>query len=100
MLVARLHGIADLRITDEPLPPVEAGDALVKVTAVGICGSDLHWWSEGGIGDSVIDRPVVPGHEAAGVIESGDRRGERVAIDPAIPCGAASCACAATATCA
>jgi L-iditol 2-dehydrogenase len=61
--------------------------SLVRVSAVGICGSDLHWWSEGGIGDSVIDRPVVPGHEAAGVIESGPRRGERVAIDPAIPCG-------------
>jgi L-iditol 2-dehydrogenase len=87
MLVARLHGIADLRITDEPPPAVEAGMSLVRVTAVGICGSDLHWWSEGGIGDSVIDRPVVPGHEAAGVIESGSRRGERVAVDPAIPCG-------------
>jgi L-iditol 2-dehydrogenase len=87
MLVARLHAIADLRIADEPPPPVEAGETLVKVTAVGICGSDLHWWTEGGIGDSVIGRPVVPGHEAAGIIESGDRRGERVAIDPAITCG-------------
>ncbi len=87
MLVARLHGIADLRITDEPPPAVEAGMSLVRVTAVGICGSDLHWWSEGGIGDAVIDRPLVPGHEAAGVIETGPRRGERVAIDPAIPCG-------------
>lgn len=87
MLVARLHGIADLRLADEPTPVVDAGMSLVKVTAVGLCGSDLHWWAEGGIGDSVIDRPVVPGHEAAGVIESGPRRGERVAIDPAITCG-------------
>jgi L-iditol 2-dehydrogenase len=87
MLVARLHGIADLRLADEPPPVIEAGTSLVKVTAVGICGSDLHWWSEGGIGDAVIDRPLVPGHEAAGVIESGPRRGERVAIDPAITCG-------------
>jgi L-iditol 2-dehydrogenase len=87
MLVARLHAIADLRITDEPPPAVEAGMSLVKVTAIGICGSDLHWWTEGGIGDAVIDRPLVPGHEAAGVIESGPRAGEPVAIDPAITCG-------------
>ena len=87
MLVARLHGIADLRIADEPTPEVEAGQSLVKVTAVGICGSDLHWWSEGGIGDAVIDQPLTPGHEAAGIIASGPRAGERVAIDPAITCG-------------
>jgi L-iditol 2-dehydrogenase len=87
MLVARLHGIADLRITEEPTPEVEGGQSLVKVTAVGICGSDLHWWSEGGIGDAVIDQPLTPGHEAAGIIASGSRRGERVAIDPAITCG-------------
>jgi L-iditol 2-dehydrogenase len=87
MLVARLHGIADLRITDEPTPEVEPGQSLVKVSAVGICGSDLHWWSEGGIGDAVIDQPLIPGHEAAGVIADGPGRGERVAIDPAIPCG-------------
>jgi L-iditol 2-dehydrogenase len=57
------------------------------VTAVGICGSDLHWFTEGGIGDARLDRrPLVLGHEMAGVIEGGDRDGQRVAIDPALPC--------------
>jgi L-iditol 2-dehydrogenase len=85
--VARLHGVGDIRITEEPVPEPGPGEALVRVTAVGICGSDLHWWDEGGIGDSQLSRPLVLGHEGAGVIESGPRRGERVAIDPAIPCG-------------
>ncbi len=87
MRVARLHGVADLRLSDEPVPVPGPGMSLVKVTAVGICGSDLHWWAEAGIGDAVLDRPLVPGHEAAGVIDGGPRRGERVAIDPAITCG-------------
>jgi L-iditol 2-dehydrogenase len=63
-----------------------AGMSLVRVTAVGICGSDLHWWGEGAIGDAGLAHPVVLGHEGAGVIAAGPRRGERVAIDPAIPC--------------
>ncbi len=87
MLVARLHEVADLRITEEPVPGPGEGMSLVRVTAVGICGSDLRWWAEGGIGDALLDRPLVPGHEAAGIIEGGPRHGERVAIDPAIPCG-------------
>ncbi|MGD0686884.1 MAG: zinc-binding dehydrogenase [Streptosporangiaceae bacterium] len=87
MQVARLHGVADVRISDEPMPGAGPGMSLVKVTAVGICGSDLHWWSEAGIGDAVLTRPLVPGHEAAGILASGPRRGERVAIDPAITCG-------------
>ena len=86
MLVARLHDVADLRVADEPTPPAEPGLSLVRVTAIGICGSDLHWWAEAGIGDALLERPLVPGHEAAGVIEQGPRRGERVAIDPAIAC--------------
>ena len=60
--------------------------SLVRVTAVGICGSDLHWWDEGAIGDAKLTHPLVLGHEGAGVIADGPRRGERVAIDPAIPC--------------
>jgi L-iditol 2-dehydrogenase len=83
---ARLYGTGDLRVADEPVPAAEAGDVLVRVTAVGICGSDLHWWSEGAIGDARLARPLVLGHEGAGVIVDGPRRGQRVAIDPAIPC--------------
>jgi L-iditol 2-dehydrogenase len=62
--------------------------SLVRVSAVGICGSDLHWWDEGVIGDAGLTHPLVLGHEGAGVIAGGPRRGERVAIDPAIPCQA------------
>jgi L-iditol 2-dehydrogenase len=57
------------------------------VTAVGLCGSDRHWFVEGGIGDAVLTRPLVLGHEFAATIESGPRAGERVAVDPAITCG-------------
>jgi len=88
MKAARLYGAGDLRLADEPVPGLGPGEELVRVTAVGICGSDLHWWGEAGIGDATITRPLVLGHEAAGVIESGPLRGTRVAIDPAVSCGA------------
>jgi NADPH:quinone reductase-like Zn-dependent oxidoreductase len=48
---ARLHAVGDLRVGEEPVPETAAGMSLVRVTAVGICGSDLHWWDEGEIGD-------------------------------------------------
>jgi L-iditol 2-dehydrogenase len=89
MLAARLYGTRDIRIGEED-PPAVAGDgneALVRVIAVGICGSDLHWWTEGAIGDATLAHPLVLGHEGAGVIASGPRAGQRVAIDPAITCG-------------
>ena len=85
MRAARLHAMGDLRVADEPEPAIEPGMSLVRVTAVGICGSDLHWWDEGAIGDAKLTHPLVLGHEGAGVIAGGPRRGERVAIDPAIP---------------
>ncbi|WP_198954591.1 zinc-binding dehydrogenase [Kineosporia sp. R_H_3] len=87
MLAARLHGTGDLRVAQEPVPVPREGESLVRVTAVGICGSDLHWYSEGGIGDARLTRPLVVGHEAGGVVASGPRAGQRVAIDPAVPCG-------------
>jgi L-iditol 2-dehydrogenase len=86
MKALRLHGPGDLRLVDEPAPTPGPGEELVRVTAVGLCGSDLHWFSESGIGDARLLAPTVLGHEAAGVIESGPRAGQRVAIDPAIPC--------------
>ena len=87
MRVARLYGVGDIRVSDEAVPEPGPGERLVQVTAVGICGSDLHWWDQGGIGDAQLSHPLVLGHEGAGVIADGPRRGERVAIDPAIPCG-------------
>jgi len=84
MRVARLYGAGDLRVAQEPDPSaVPAGHSRVRVTAVGLCGSDLHWFAEGGIGDAVVERPLVLGHEFAGVLDDGTR----VAVDPAIPCG-------------
>ena len=87
MKALRLHGAGDLRLHDEPPPRPAADEVLLRVTAVGLCGSDRHWVDEGGIGDAVLGRPLVLGHEFVGVIESGPRVGERVAVDPAIPCG-------------
>jgi L-iditol 2-dehydrogenase len=88
--VARLHGVGDIRVADEPLPRPGPGEELVEVAAVGICGSDLHWYTEGAIGDAHIGRPLVLGHEIAGTIAAGPRAGLRVAVDPAIPCWACS----------
>ncbi|HEY1624160.1 MAG TPA: alcohol dehydrogenase catalytic domain-containing protein [Streptosporangiaceae bacterium] len=86
MRTARLHKAWDIRIDEEPDPAPGEDESLVQVTAVGICGSDLHWMNEGAIGDATLAHPLVLGHEAAGVIASGPRAGQRVAIDPAIPC--------------
>ncbi len=99
MRVIRLHGSSDLRAHDEPLPSPQIGEALIRVTSVGVCGSDLHWFSEAGIGSDRLTRPLVLGHEFAGVVEGGLPTGNpgalpgqqihgpvRVAVDPAIPC--------------
>jgi L-iditol 2-dehydrogenase len=90
--VARLYAAGDIRFGDEPEPVPALDEELVRVEAVGVCGSDLHWFAEGGIGDAVLTRPLVLGHEMAGTIAAGPREGLRVAIDAAIPCwNCASC---------
>ena len=86
MRVARLHGTRDIRLSDEPTPAPREGECLVRVEAVGLSGSDLHWFAEGGIGASRLTTPLVVGHEFAGVVEAGPLAGRRVAVDPAIPC--------------
>ena len=83
MKSVRLHGIGDLQLHEEDVPVAGEGEKLVRVKSVGVCGSDLHWFTEGAIGDAKLDRPLVLGHEFSGVTSDG----QRVAIDPAIPCG-------------
>ena len=87
MEVARLHGAGDVRLGQEPDPVPGPDESLVRVTAVGLCGSDLHWYSEGGIGDATLTDPLVLGHELAGVVVGGPLDGRLVAVDPAAPCG-------------
>ena len=86
MLALRLHPDGDVRIEEEPVPEPDAGEALVRVTAVGLCGSDRHWLVDGGTGDVALERPLILGHEIAGIVETGRHRGRLVAVDPAIPC--------------
>src|SRR6185369_11714302 len=99
MLGVRLHGPKNLRVERMPRPgPPGRGQALVRVKATGICGSDLHCYLDARIGDTAIESPLVLGHEFSGVIEAvgpdsldGNfqrlKPGARVAVDPAQPCG-------------
>lgn len=85
MLAARLKSAGSIEVAEEAVPVPGPGESLVKVTAVGLCGSDLHWFGQGAIGDAVVSRPLVLGHEMGGVVVGGPLDGRRVAIDPAIP---------------
>ncbi len=94
MLAAQLMGIREIRIAEvaDPQPP-SSGDVLVQVHCVGICGSDVHHYLEGGIGSRKVAYPFIPGHEASGtIVEIGRgvvdlRVGDRVMIEPAMHCG-------------
>ena len=89
---AVLVAVGDLRIEDRPTPRPGPGDVVIGVRSVGICGSDIHYWEHGRIGDFVVESPLVLGHEAAGVVEdvAADvtdlKPGDRVAIEPGVPC--------------
>jgi L-iditol 2-dehydrogenase len=88
VLAVRLHPDRQLRLHEESIPVPAAGQALLRVTAVGLCGSDRHWMVDAGIGDAVITTPLVLGHEFAAIATTGRFAGQRVAVDPADPCGA------------
>ena len=82
-----LHGVGDLRYEEAPLPALQPGEALIRVAAAGVCGSDVPRVFDHG----TYRFPLIPGHEFAGVIEAvagpGPRRaGERVTVFPLIPC--------------
>lgn len=94
MKAAVLTGIGRIEICDLPrLSLQKATDVLLRVAAVGLCGSDIHYYREGRIGDQVVAYPFVAGHECSGVVEAigsgvaNLKPGDRVVVDPAIVCG-------------
>jgi L-iditol 2-dehydrogenase len=90
---AVLYAPHDVRLEDRPMPQLGPGDVLVEMKAVGVCGSDVHYYEHGRIGSYIVRQPLILGHESAGVIVavgervSGNRIGERVAVEPGIPDG-------------
>ncbi|MFF4960843.1 L-idonate 5-dehydrogenase [Streptomyces sp. NPDC001222] len=93
MLGCVIHGQGDLRVDELPVPVPGPGEALVAVRYGGVCGSDLHYWRHGGVGDFRLREPLVLGHEVVGTVvsygegASGPAAGTPVAVHPATPCG-------------
>lgn len=89
----KLTGIRQMQMVDVPEPEIiNPGDVKIKMSVVGICGSDIHYYTQGNIGTQVVEYPFAVGHEGAGVIvEVGKnvtrvKPGDKIAIDPAMPC--------------
>ncbi len=92
MLGVVIHAPHDLRVEPVTITPPGPGDVTVRIEAGGICGSDLHYFHHGGFGAIRIKQPMVLGHEIAGVIAAVGtdvthlKPGQRVAVDPSLPC--------------
>nr|WP_321262455.1 NAD(P)-dependent alcohol dehydrogenase [uncultured Sphaerochaeta sp.] len=89
MKAAVLYGKKDLRLEKVPVPERKEHEVLVQILANGLCGSDIHFFTEGKLGPFVVDEPYIPGHEAVGKVVEGPgfSEGELVVIEPGIPCG-------------
>jgi L-idonate 5-dehydrogenase len=93
MLTCRIHAKEDLRIEAAEDPQIGPGQVLIRLGAGGICGSDLHYYFEGRNGSFVIREPLIPGHEASGVVAKvgpGVTRvkpGDKIAVSPSHACG-------------
>ncbi|WP_330353357.1 L-idonate 5-dehydrogenase [Streptomyces chartreusis] len=93
MLGCVIHGQGDLRVEELAVPLPGPGQALVAVRYGGVCGSDLHYWRHGGVGDFRLREPMLLGHEVVGTVvaygdgASGPLAGTAVAVHPATPCG-------------
>jgi len=88
-----VHGASDLRVDQRPRPDPGPGEVEVRIAVGGICGSDLHYYHHGGVGDFKLKEPMTLGHEVAGHVArigpgvGGLAEGDRVAVHPARPCG-------------
>ncbi|KAK2167480.1 hypothetical protein LSH36_27g06046 [Paralvinella palmiformis] len=79
-------------LEERPIPEPGPGEVQVAIQSVGICGSDVHYWTNGSIGDFILRSPMVLGHESSGIISKlgpGVKHlaiGDRVALEPGVPC--------------
>lgn len=94
MKAAKLTGIRQMKIMEVPTPKlVLPEDVLIRMGAVGVCGSDIHYYTTGRIGVQVVQYPFTVGHEGAGVIEAVGsgvtdvKPGDRIVIEPSLSCG-------------
>jgi L-iditol 2-dehydrogenase len=91
---AVLYAAGDLRVEDRATPEPGPREVLVEIAAVGVCGSDVHYYEHGRIGSFVVREPMVLGHESSGRVvalgpgASKHAIGDRVALEPGVPCGA------------
>lgn len=82
-----------IEMVEKDIPSIKENELLIKIKHVGICGSDVHYYEHGKIGDFVVEKPIILGHECAGeVVEVGSsvkslKIGDLVALEPGIPCG-------------
>jgi len=87
-----LHAVNDMRLEERPTPKPGPHEVLIAVRSVGICGSDVHYWTNGRIGPFILNAPMVLGHESAGqVVAVGEKvttlkAGDRVTMEPGVPC--------------
>jgi L-iditol 2-dehydrogenase len=88
---AVLHAPGDVRVADRPVPEPGPLDVLVEIAAVGVCGSDVHYYEHGRIGSHVVEAPMVLGHEPSGIVTqvgsevTRHRVGDRVTLEPGVP---------------
>ena len=94
MKAALLTGIGKFETRTTPDPEItKPADVLIRIKMVGVCGSDIHYYTTGRIGSQIIKFPFIVGHEAAGIVEQVGpevtrvKPGQRIAIDPAVYCG-------------
>jgi len=89
-----LTGINQIEVIEAPIPEIKNdSDVLIRMVVVGVCGSDIHYYSTGRIGSQIVQYPFTVGHEGAGIVEAVGKNvtevkpGDRIAVEPSVACG-------------